>query len=284
MGNATFVLLRMKVEGVLHGDVIALWQRSETLHSLHGAHGGEVEAGGAAGGFDAHVRGDSVVVYIEDHCRTFAQRGGGIGFGGVPVLRYLAVDDVDVVREALAEGTVHHRDAGRTVFYLQGRLCDANASGLARNRLVGLGWERLNMFRRLGCGFFGCLDGLGELFRNGKLFRIRRWNGLLFRDDGSGAWRLGGKYAGVQGALRRRQRKRCDHGCLDGACVRRLLAPVQSVGAEDKRPAEDDRDDQTVQHQRTNEVAAEVVSAERVFSTEFEVSGYGTLLTFESAG
>jgi hypothetical protein len=36
-----------------------------------------------------------------------------------------------------------------------------------------------------------------------------------------------------------------------------------------------------MQHQRTNEVAAEVVSAERAFSTEFEVSGYGTLLTFE---
>jgi hypothetical protein len=53
---------------------------------------------------------------------------------------------------------------------------------------------------------------------------------------------------------------------------------------EDKRPAKDDPGDQTVEQQSAYEVAAEVISAGRPFSTEFEVSGYGTLLTFESAG
>jgi hypothetical protein len=49
---------------------------------------------------------------------------------------------------------------------------------------------------------------------------------------------------------------------------------------EDKRPAKNERSDQTVQHQRSGEVRAEVIAGE-VLSAEFEMSGYGTLLTFE---
>jgi hypothetical protein len=284
MQSATFVSLRMEVERVLDGDVIALRQRSEAVHTLHGMYGGEIETGRAAGGFDAHVRGNTVVVDVEDHCRTFTQRGGGIGLGGVPVLRDLAVDDVHVIREARTEGTVLDRDTGRPVFYLQRGLRHTNPGCLARNRLVGLGRKRLNMFRRLGSCFFGCLDGLGDLVRNGQLFRIRRRNGLLFCDDRCGARRLGCQDASVQSALRGRQRKRRDHGGLDGAGVGRVLAPGYSMGVEEERPSNDDPGNKAVQQKRAGEVAAEVIAGKVVVPTELEVSGYGRLLTFESAG
>jgi hypothetical protein len=56
------------------------------------------------------------------------------------------------------------------------------------------------------------------------------------------------------------------------------------MSVEEERPSNDDSGDKAVQQKRTGEVAAEVIAAEVVVSTEFEVSGYGTLLTFGSAG
>jgi hypothetical protein len=56
------------------------------------------------------------------------------------------------------------------------------------------------------------------------------------------------------------------------------------MGVEEERPSNDDPGDKAMQQKRASEVAAEVIAAEVVVSTEFEVSGYGTLLTFGSAG
>src|ERR1700679_1733181 len=192
----------MQVEGVLHGNVIALRQGTEAVYTLHGVHGGEVKAGRAAGVLDAHVGRNAIAIDVEDYGRSFTQRCAGIGFGGVPVLRHLAIDDVDVVRKASTKGTVFYRDAGCTVFDLQSGLRDANTSGLPCNRLVGLRWEWLDVFRGFRRCFFCRLDWLCELFRNGQLFWIWRRLGLFFRDDGRGAWRLRGEDAGVQTALR----------------------------------------------------------------------------------
>jgi hypothetical protein len=52
---------------------------------------------------------------------------------------------------------------------------------------------------------------------------------------------------------------------------------------EEKAPAKDDCGDDTVQDERTGEVAAKVVTAGVVFSIELGVSGYGTLLTSAAA-
>ncbi len=49
-------------------------------------------------------------------------------------------------------------------------------------------------------------------------------------------------------------------------------------------PAKDDGGDETVQKERAGEVGAQLVAAVVFVITEFELSGYGTLLTFESAG
>ena len=54
--------------------------------------------------------------------------------------------------------------------------------------------------------------------------------------------------------------------------------------AKEIRSAEDERSNDAVQQQRTREVAAEVVIAVVIVAAELEVSGYGTLLTFEWAG
>jgi hypothetical protein len=54
--------------------------------------------------------------------------------------------------------------------------------------------------------------------------------------------------------------------------------------AEDIRPAKDDCEGESMQNKRASKVAAEVIAGELDFSTEFDVSGYGTLLTSESAG
>ncbi len=55
---------------------------------------------------------------------------------------------------------------------------------------------------------------------------------------------------------------------------------------EQEGPAEYGSRDQTVQDQRTGEVAAKIVTAGVVVRAELEVSGYRTvpLFTFESAG
>src|ERR1700750_2256457 len=58
--------LRLEVEGVLHCDVIALRQRSEAVHTLHGAHGREVEGGRTTGGLDVSVGRHALAVNIED--------------------------------------------------------------------------------------------------------------------------------------------------------------------------------------------------------------------------
>ena len=100
--------LRMQMEGVFDGDVIALRQRTEAVDTLDGAHGGDVEGRGSTGGFDASVRGDTFAVDVEDDGGAFADGGARVGLCGVPVLGDLTVDDVDVVGEALAEGAVFH--------------------------------------------------------------------------------------------------------------------------------------------------------------------------------
>ena len=55
LGENQDISLRMQVKGVFDGDVIALRQRTKAVDTLDGAHGGEVESRGAAGGFDARV-------------------------------------------------------------------------------------------------------------------------------------------------------------------------------------------------------------------------------------
>jgi outer membrane protein OmpA-like peptidoglycan-associated protein len=52
---------------------------------------------------------------------------------------------------------------------------------------------------------------------------------------------------------------------------------------EDIRRAKDERGNEAVQQQRTRKVAAKIVAVGVVVAAELEVSGYGTLLTFESA-
>jgi hypothetical protein len=53
---------------------------------------------------------------------------------------------------------------------------------------------------------------------------------------------------------------------------------------EDERPAKDNSGDEAVQKERAGEVSAQPVAAVVFVIAEFELSGYGALLTFESAG
>lgn len=53
---------------------------------------------------------------------------------------------------------------------------------------------------------------------------------------------------------------------------------------EDERPAKDDSGDKAVQKQSAGEVSAQPVAAVVFVVAEFELSGYITLLTSESAG
>jgi hypothetical protein len=55
------------------------------------------------------------------------------------------------------------------------------------------------------------------------------------------------------------------------------------MSVEEERPSNDDRGDDGVQQKRAGKVATEVIAGEVVVPTELEVSGYGRLLTFESA-
>ncbi len=123
--------------------------------------------------FDAGVGGDAVAVDVEDECDALADGGAWVGLLGVPVLRDLLVDDVDVVGEARSEGAVLHGYAGGAVLELHHRLRDADACGLAGGGFGGLLGYGLWVFRRRGCGLLGLLDGLGDLIGDGYCRWVR---------------------------------------------------------------------------------------------------------------
>ena len=151
------------MEGVLDGDVIPLGKWAEAFYTLDGAHGGEIERGRAAAGFDAGVGGGSVAVDVEDDGDGFAVGGAGIGFAGEPVLRDLGVDDLDVVGEACAEGAVFDGDAGGAVFELGGGLRDADAAVSPVVAFMGCGGTGWTCFGGAGAGFSATLGGFFAL-------------------------------------------------------------------------------------------------------------------------
>src|SRR5216683_3083657 len=136
-GSRGRALLRLVVEGVLDGDVVALREGAEAVDALHGACGGEVEAGRAAAGPDADVGGHAVAADVEDEGDALPDGGARVGLLGVPVVGNLLVDDSDVVRKPVAEGAVLDGYAGGAVLELHRRLGDADAGGLAGCGLGG---------------------------------------------------------------------------------------------------------------------------------------------------
>ena len=126
----------------------------------------------------------------------------GIGLLGVPVLRDLAVDDVDVVGEAVAEGAVLHGDPGGAVLDLHGGLGDADAGGLAGGGLGGRAGRAEDAWAAR-CGFSRDLEWAWcSLFRMRMSLGLGGGCGLLFGGDwGAGCGVLRGEDAGVERAL-----------------------------------------------------------------------------------
>lgn len=63
-----------------------------------------------------------------------------------------------------------------------------------------------------------------------------------------------------------------------------MLAPVRRVRTEEIGPAEDGRGYKAVENKRSGEVAAQIIAVLCVSAAEFEMRGYGFLLTSVSAG
>ncbi len=150
--------------------------------------------------------------------------------------------------------------------------------------LVGGGVTGWMCFGGAGVGFSAVLMGL--VIFSGIAISLGLGGGSVFSLVTTGAGLGASEVSTPVSSVRcvGGKRNRGDHGGLDGSDACGIFSPVAGLVMEEECRANDSSGNQTVQHERAGEGAADPVTVDVVAVAELEVRCYGTLLTVSAAG